>query len=166
MYAVSLMYLYNQRFNNELFCKLNAAEKICSENLLSKYGIVQKDVILRSYPCNLIADDIGTFVLDSSHSPCYIEFNAPIFIEEFNLNSQPTPDNFVYLNNEQIPFQSKVEFATWQSLKSENAIAPGSQSLIHSRKIIYSNSTIQFYSQTARLRLRILEKVSPLQRLI
>ena len=161
------MYLYNQRFDNDLFCKLNGGEKLCEKTTLKEnHGLLQRNVVFKSYPCTLKADEIGTFVLNSTHSPCYIEFYATIFIEEFNLNARPTPHNFVYLDTTQIPFQSNVEFASWQSLKFENAIAPGSQSLIHSREINYRNTTLQFYSQTAKLRLRLLEKVSLLRRLL
>ena len=161
------MYLYNQRFDNDSFCKMNAGEKLCEKTtLIENHGLLQDDVVFKSYSCALKADEMGSFVLNSTHSPCYIEFYAPIFIEEFNLNAYSTPHNFVYVDTKQIPFQSNVEFASWQSLKFENAIAPGSQSLIHSREVNYRNTTLQFYTQTAKLRLRLLEKVSPLIRLL
>lgn len=103
----------------------------------------------------------GAILIENLHSPCYVEFSAPIFIEFFILGASPTPDNFVYLDHAQIPFLPEVEFAAWESLKFENAIAPGSQSLIHSRAINFDNKTLQFSSNTAKLRLRILEPIEP-----
>ena len=78
-----------------------------------------------SYFCRLLAS--GAILIENLNSPCYAEFLAPTFIEFFNLRAAPTPDNFVYLDNRQIPFLPQVEFAAWQSLKFQNADAPGTR---------------------------------------
>ena len=67
----------------------------------------------------------GAIVIGKPNSACYVQFFAPTFIEFFTLRATSTPDNFVYMDNKQIPFLPQVEFSAWQSLKFENEIAPG-----------------------------------------
>ena len=51
-----------------------------------------------------------TITLNKKHSPCSLSFEpgTRIFIEFFDLRSRKSPDNFVLLAGEQIPFHSNT----------------------------------------------------------
>ena len=83
------------------------------ENLRRLNNILKRTKYLQKHnsECRPIKNVNSLILQGELNSPCSMQFppNTKIFVESFNLGGPESPDNFVLLDGESIPYQTPLE---------------------------------------------------------